>query len=151
MDQQEEWQVSLGGHMTKALFGRGVPSMLRHRSSDKSSSDQGLWPVLLHPQSFGLIAVSTAMFSSWLALLLLSVLSLETQAFNSKLAKCFEDPRYEELLQLARNGLGQTAERKQVVVIGAGMAGLTAAKILQDAGHKVRDGAGRISCGKIRF
>lgn len=82
------------------------------------------------------------MFPSWLALTLLSVLSLDTQAFNSQLVKCFEDPQYEELLQLARNGLGQTAERKQVVVIGAGMAGLTAAKILQDAGHQVRDGAG---------
>lgn len=82
------------------------------------------------------------MFPSWLTLTLLSVLSLDTQAFNSQLVKCFEDPQYEELLQLARNGLGQTAERKQVVVIGAGMAGLTAAKILQDAGHQVRDGAG---------
>lgn len=89
-----------------------------------------------------LTAISTAMFPSWLALTLLSVLSLDTQAFNSQLVKCFEDPRYEELLQLARNGLGQTAERKQVVVIGAGMAGLTAAKILQDAGHQVCGGAG---------
>lgn len=80
------------------------------------------------------------MFPGWLALALLSVLSLGTQAFNSQLVKCFEDPHYEELLQLARNGLGQTAERKQVVVIGAGMAGLTAAKILQDAGHQVGDG-----------
>lgn len=82
------------------------------------------------------------MFPGWLALIFLSVLSLNTQAFNSKLVKCFEDPQYEELLQLARNGLGQTAERKQVVVIGAGMAGLTAAKILQDAGHQVCDWAG---------
>lgn len=85
------------------------------------------------------------MFPGWLALILLSVLSLGTQAFNSKLVKCFEDPQYEELLQLARNGLGQTAERKQVVVIGAGMAGLTAAKILQDAGHQVCDGGRRES------
>lgn len=83
------------------------------------------------------------MFPGWLALIFLSVLSLDTQAFNSKLVKCFEDPQYEDLLQLARNGLGQTAERKQVVVIGAGMAGLTAAKILQDAGHQVCDGSRR--------
>lgn len=106
------------------------------------------------PSSLGicLLAISTAMFPGWLALIFLSVLSLDTQAFNSKLVKCFEDPQYEELLQLARNGLGQTAERKQVVVIGAGMAGLTAAKILQDAGHQVCDGMGqgRICCGKIR-
>jgi L-amino-acid oxidase len=81
------------------------------------------------------------MFTGWLALTLLSVLSLGTQAFNNQLLKCFEDPKYEELVQLAQDGLGKTAERKHIVVIGAGMAGLTAAKILQDAGHQVHDGA----------
>lgn len=82
-------------------------------------------------------AISTAMYLGWLALTLLSVLSLCSQAFNSQLIKCFEDPQYEELVQLAQDGLGKTAERKQIVVIGAGMAGLTAAKTLQDAGHQV--------------
>lgn len=81
------------------------------------------------------------MCPGWLALTLLSVLSLCTQAFNSGLAKCLEDPQYEKLVRLAQDGLGQTAERKHVVVIGAGMAGLTAAKTLQDAGHQVHDGA----------
>lgn len=85
-------------------------------------------------------AISTAMYLGWLALTLLSVLSLCSQAFNSQLIKCFEDPQYEELVQLAQDGLGKTAERKQIVVIGAGMAGLTAAKTLQDAGHQVHDG-----------
>ncbi|XP_048640436.1 L-amino-acid oxidase-like [Marmota marmota marmota] len=73
----------------------------------------------------------------FLVLALLSVLGASTQAFDDDLVKCFEDPQYEELLQLAQDGLGQTAEKKRIVVIGAGMAGLTAAKILQDAGHQV--------------
>ncbi|XDA76803.1 hypothetical protein R6Z07M_006915 [Ovis aries] len=53
-----------------------------------------------------------------LALTLLSVLGLGTQAFNSQLVKCFEDPQYEEMVWLAQDGLGQKEERKEIVVIG---------------------------------
>lgn len=66
----------------------------------------------------------------WLAFTLLSVLGLGTQASNSQPIRCFEDPQYEEMVQLTQDGLGQMAERKQIVVIGAGMAGLTVAKTL---------------------
>lgn len=72
-----------------------------------------------------------------LALTPLSVLGLGTQASNSQPIRCFENPQYEEMVQLTQDGLGQMAERKQIVVIRAGMAGLTVAKTLQDAGHQV--------------
>ncbi|XP_075399355.1 L-amino-acid oxidase-like [Tenrec ecaudatus] len=90
------------------------------------------------------------MFPGWLALMLLFLMSPRTQTFNSQLVKCFEDPQYEELVRLARDGLGQTVERKRIVVIGAGMAGLTAAKTLQDAGHQVTvlEASGRVG-GRI--
>ncbi|XP_074076398.1 L-amino-acid oxidase-like [Macrotis lagotis] len=74
------------------------------------------------------------------------LLNPHSQAFNIELAKCFDDPQYEDLLKLLRDGLGPSTEKKSVVVIGAGMAGLTAAKILQDAGHQVTvlEASGRV-------
>uniref|UniRef100_A0A098LWS4 Amine oxidase n=1 Tax=Python regius TaxID=51751 RepID=A0A098LWS4_PYTRG len=56
---------------------------------------------------------------------------------TSPLEKCFRDPDYEEYLEIARNGLKKTSRSKHVVVVGAGMAGLSAAYTLAQAGHKV--------------
>ncbi|KAF0030305.1 hypothetical protein F2P81_017036 [Scophthalmus maximus] len=50
---------------------------------------------------------------------------------------CLQDTDYSELLDIVNKGLPTATTPRHVAIIGGGMAGLTAAKLLEDAGHKV--------------
>ncbi|XP_068441431.1 L-amino-acid oxidase [Clinocottus analis] len=69
-----------------------------------------------------------------------------TGLFGDPLNECLQDADYGELLDLAARGLPASRSPRHVAVIGGGVAGLTAAKLLEDAGHKVTivEASGRV-------
>lgn len=91
-------------------------------------------PTLLPPVRYLLVLVSTF-------LSLVGSLDWKTSHRQDSFEKCMHDPDYEVLLKVVTLGLNRTSKPQRVIVVGAGAAGLVAAKVLSDAGHKVRSAA----------
>ncbi|KAF3698133.1 L-amino-acid oxidase [Channa argus] len=78
-------------------------------------------------------------YTVFIIVLLLTLYHSHTAAVSlrEKLPECMNDKDYDDLLHTVKAGLPHIKTSHHVVSVGAHVAGLTAAKLLQDAGHKI--------------
>lgn len=87
-----------------------------------------------------LLPVSMLLWLLWLLPLLGGALAV---GGGDRLSDCLQDNDYDRLLRVVQTGLPPVNRSHHVVIVGAGLAGLTTAKLLQDAGHQVDVAEGR--------
>ncbi|MCI4385754.1 hypothetical protein PGIGA_G00054290 [Pangasianodon gigas] len=72
-----------------------------------------------------------------LSVVIVLFIILSASGYQDPISKCLQDDDYDELLKIVNQGLPPSKTPHRVAIIGGGIAGLTAAKFLEDAGHKV--------------
>lgn len=71
------------------------------------------------------------------AVIVLFIISSVNGHEEDPISKCLQGADYEELLEIVEEGLPPSKSPHHVAIVGGGIAGFTAAKFLEDAGHKV--------------
>ncbi|XP_076833311.1 L-amino-acid oxidase [Brachyhypopomus gauderio] len=80
----------------------------------------------------------TCHYLSMLAMLIVGLSAFCVDGYVlDPLVSCLNDGDYDELEEIMDKGLPPTQTPLSVAIVGGGIAGLTAAKLLEDAGHKV--------------